>query len=238
MTLRISTATANRMMGEVSAVSGTTIALVAASNKVTDSGDTLLEEGFCPGDVLLISGSTTEANNIYVTVTSVASDGSEMTISAVDTNDSANANLTVTGMPKGFKQLFKYGILDIYSSTQPATADAVETGTLLVSLTVDAGAFTAGTSTNGLEFNTISDGKLSKSTATWQGTAVATGTAGWGRFYGNQYITGADTDDVAVRFDGQCGSAYEFALSNLSIETGSPVTCDQMDLTHRTVPAT
>lgn len=48
-----------------------------------------------------------------------------------------------------FADAFADGVLDIYSGTQPTTADSAATGTLLVSLTNNAGTYTAETRASG-----------------------------------------------------------------------------------------
>lgn len=114
------------------------------------------------------------------------------------------------------------GVLDVYSGTQPATADAVETGTKLLSITLASGAFTGGVATNGLEMEaSATSGVLEKSASeVWSGDGIAAGTAGWFRWYDNDYTTGAST--TAVRADGSVGtsSAFEMQMSNLSITIG------------------
>lgn len=47
--------------------------------------------------------------------------------------------------PTGFATTFANGVIDIYSGTQPATADAAVTGTLLGTVTQSSGAYTAET---------------------------------------------------------------------------------------------
>lgn len=114
------------------------------------------------------------------------------------------------------------GVIAIYSGTQPTSADDVETGTLLGLVTVDAGAFTGGVATNGLEMGTSTDGVLSKASAEdWKMIGLAAaglGTvAGWFRWYANAFATGAST--TAVRLDGAVGStsSFELQMSNTTI---------------------
>jgi hypothetical protein len=59
---------------------------------------------------------------------------------------------------------------------------------------------------------------------------LATGVAGWYRFYANDYITGASTS--AIRFDGQCASSgSQFNMSSTNIASGAPVTIDSCQYT-------
>lgn len=121
------------------------------------------------------------------------------------------------------KSVMQDGVIRIYSGTQPANADTTEgSATLLMKITVDAGAFTPGSATNGLEMGTSTDGVLSKSSSeTWKGVGLAaagTGTtAGWYRWYDNDETTGDST--TAIRVDGAIGttSSYEMQLTNAVI---------------------
>jgi hypothetical protein len=102
------------------------------------------------------------------------------------------------------------GRLDIYTGAQPATADAAATGTKLATLTLNADAFAAAAS-GGIAIN----GPLSA-------TAVASGTAGWFRFY-NSTETVPTSAAVATdrRLDGTIGT--DMAIDNASIVSGGTV---------------
>ena len=52
-----------------------------------------------------------------------------------------------------FKDVFANAVIVIRAGTQPATADAVETGDVLGMITVGGGAFTGGSATNGLNWD-------------------------------------------------------------------------------------
>ena len=85
----------------------------------------------------------------------------------------------------GFSGAMASGVIDIYSGTQPASADAAATGMLLGTVTLNAGAFTPGSTTNGLTFAAASAGTVSKS-GVWSFVGIAAGTAGWFRFRGQK----------------------------------------------------
>lgn len=126
----------------------------------------------------------------------------------------------------GFAGAFANGIIEIYSGTQPATADAAATGTLLGVVTTNGGAFTPGTATNGLAFATPAAGGVSKSTGLWQFTGIAAGTAGWFRLKGNA-LDDNTTSTVLPRMDGSiANSGGDMQLSNTTIAIGSPNTVD------------
>jgi len=126
----------------------------------------------------------------------------------------------------GFAATFANGIIEIRTGTQPATADAAATGTLLGTITKASGAFTPGSATNGLTFATAADGAVTKSTDQWSFNGVAAGTAGWFRFKGNA----ADNDLLSTtlpRLDGSIAtSGADMGLSNISIAISSPTTVD------------
>ncbi len=125
----------------------------------------------------------------------------------------------------GFAATFANGIIEIRTGTQPSTADAAATGTLLGTVTLASGAFTPGIATNGLTFATAADGAVSK-TGTWSFNGIAAGTAGWFRLKGNA----ADNDLLSTtlpRLDGSIAvSGADMNLSNISIAIGAPTTVD------------
>jgi hypothetical protein len=125
----------------------------------------------------------------------------------------------------GFAATFADGIIEIRTGTQPATADAAATGTLLGTVTIASGAFTPGSPTNGLTFAAASAGTVSK-TGTWSFVGIAAGTAGWFRFKGNAL----DNDAISTtlpRLDGSIAtSGADLNLSNIAIAIGAPTTVD------------
>lgn len=132
----------------------------------------------------------------------------------------------------GIKEAMADGVIRIYSGAQPASADNAVTGTLLLEVTVNGGAFAHGTATNGLEFDAPASGILAKAAAeAWRGTGLADGVAGWFRFCANPVDTGGSSTTLA-RIDGSVGrSAADLNLSNVNIETGVPNTIDVFSIT-------
>ncbi len=125
----------------------------------------------------------------------------------------------------GFAATFANGIIEIRTGSQPTTADAAATGTLLGTVTLASGAFTPGSPTNGLTFATAADGAVSKS-GVWSMNGIAAGTAGWFRLKGNAL----DNDLLSTtlpRLDGSIAvSGADMNLSNIAISSGAPTTCD------------
>lgn len=217
MAFKLSTGLRNALLGLQDTYSATSLACVATGNKITDSGSLLLSSGFRPDDIIEISGFTTSGNNGLARVVSVASDGSEMVISGLTlTNEVEGDTVTITAQSKGFKDIFKNHIIRVYTGTPPATADAAETGTLLLKLTLESGAFTPGTATNGLNFDAIVSGVMSKDDEVHSGAGLANGTAGYYRIYDNGEITGESTTSKRAQGNVSTSSA-NFLMSSTSI---------------------
>jgi len=127
------------------------------------------------------------------------------------------------------KDIMANGVIGIYSGTQPLSANDTESGSLLMLLTLEGGAFVGGEATNGLNMDAVVDGVLFKAAAeVWKGVglpAAGTGTtATWYRWYDNAFTKGAST--TAVRLDGSIGttSSYEMRMSNTTIVENGPST--------------
>ncbi len=116
-----------------------------------------------------------------------------------------------------FKDVFANAVIVIRAGTQPATADAAETGDVLGMITVGGGAFTGGSATNGLNWDAAVAGVCAKPSAEeWAIIPSASGTAGYGRLYANAMTTGEST--TAVRMDLACGvGAGELRFSSTSL---------------------
>lgn len=136
----------------------------------------------------------------------------------------------------GFTEAFNDGTIYIYSGPQPTNADAAVQGTLLLQITVNNGAWSAGSPTNGLGFDAPSAGVISKAAAeVWRGLGVATGTAGWFRLCGNAADAGGSSTTLP-RLDGSVAvSGGDMNLSSISIVTSAPTTIDVFQFT---LPAT
>jgi len=136
---------------------------------------------------------------------------------------------------KSMADALEYGVIRIYTGSQPATADLAETGTLLVEITLASAASTDPmTSGNGLTFAAAAAGSSPKTVAeVWSGVAEASGTAGWFRFYDLDYDTGDSS--AAIRFDGSIAtSGSDMDMVNTTITSGGTTTLDSGSIT---VPA-
>jgi hypothetical protein len=221
------------------AVQGTGLAFVdggAGSDTITDSGNGFITAGFAPGDVLFVKGATTAGNNTNCTgavLTAVAA-GTLTFATATVAAAEAGVAATIVACARGgsLKDIFKDGVLRIYSGTQRVEADDAVSGTLLLQITVSAGAFVAGAFDNGLEFGTAADGAISKaSTETWQAVGLSAGTAGWFRFVANPTDDGSESTSLP-RIDGTVGtSGADLNMSNTTITVGATYTIDAFTLT-------
>lgn len=92
------------------------------------------------------------------------------------------------------------GVINLYSGAQPASPDSSIGGaTLIGQVTINAGSWADGTTTNGLTFNTPSSAQILIATgAVWKFTCINAGTIGWGRFVGNSSTAGLTIDSGLV----------------------------------------
>ena len=137
-----------------------------------------------------------------------------------------------TGSLKG---ILADGQIRIYTGTQPANADAGETGTLLCTITLASGEMTSGVETNGINLGTAADGSVGKADGeVWSGVNSDGGTAGWFRWYPNDFgdHTGAATGGDKIRIDGNCAtSGGQMNLSSTSLTNGVTTTIDNVVIT-------
>lgn len=200
----------------------------------TDGRDTINDSGSGLGDFnvrekLTIAGSTD--NDGTYEILSVAAGTIEIAADSLTTEAAGDQVILAAASGGSFADIFRNGVMDIYSGAQPSNADAGETGTKLVSITLGSGSFTGGTATNGINFGESNNGVLAKEAGeVWSGVGLTDGTAGWFRFYANDYTTGAST--TAVRFDGNVAtSGADLNMSNTAVDDGGTVTIDSVSLT-------
>lgn len=217
----------------------TTIAAVdggTGNDSFTDSGNGFVSAGFSVGDAILVTGfsGTGVANNGKIfTILSVSPGIIEVATGSLAA-ETAGATVTIVlVVGNSLRDIFKDGVLEIYSGTQPVSADAAKTGTLLVRITLGSGSFAAGSPDNGLEFGLASAGVIAKETPVWSGTGLVAGTAGWYRLYANATDAGAlDSSYEYPRIDGSIGtSGAQLNASSTSISVGATITIDSFQIT-------
>lgn len=242
MSIRLSTGLRQALLGNVPVRKAsvvinaqTTIAAVdggTSPDSFTDSGSGFVTAGFSVGDSFMVYGFTGGMAAIYGPFTALTvADGAITVATGSLANDEAGEAVTMVLLKGGsWRDIFKDGVLDIYSGTIPATADAAETGTKLASITISSGAFVAGAPANGLEFGAPASGVISKDAATWSGVGLATGEAGYYVFYDNAKVTGLST--TSVRFMGTCGeSGTDMVMSDATVTAAATKTIDTFSIT-------
>ena len=244
MTLRLSTGLRNALAGKTALphafLVGTNGAFVdggAGNDSITDSGNSLVTAGFEIGDWIQTFGPTTDPGNVFsALLLAVAAGSMEFATGTVGTAEAFAAGTVVAAAKGGsLKELFKHGVIHIYSGTQPASADAIESGTLRLRITEDGNTHVPASGLYGLEFEEDpASGVLSKASAqSWEGDGLNDGTIGWFRFYDQSVGTGAST--TAIRFDGSVAiSGAQLNVASLTVQTGVTFVINNFTLT---VPA-
>ena len=244
MALKLSTGLRDKMNGLKATVGGYLIGangdFVNANgggDTITDSGESFITQGFAPGDVLFCQGATTGANDAAVTgaVVQGVAIGTLTLLTGIVNTTEVFAAATVLAYARGgsLKDILKDGVIRIYSGAQPADPDTAVSGTLLLEISVDAGAFVAGAFDNGLEFEDDPlAGEIEKASGeTWQDTGIAAGVAGYFRFVGNPTDAGGASTTLP-RIDGSVGtSGADLNMSNTTIAIGATYTLDSFKLT-------
>lgn len=248
MALKLSTGLRNNMLGLVGSVKAqiaedtytSNLAFVdgaGSEDTITDDGSNFITAGFAPGDKIYVYGSTTAANDTAfasgVALTAVVAGTLTFATGTVDTAEAFAATTRIVCCKGGaLKDVFKDGVLRIYSGSQPSSPDAAVSGTLLLEISEDAGAFVAGAFDNGLEFGDAASGAIAKATGeTWQDTGIAAGTAGYFRFVANATDAGAASTSLP-RIDGSIGtSGADLNMSSTSITVGATYTIDSFTMT-------
>lgn len=245
MAFRFSTCLRNKILSGPAALrtsvskTATTIAAVdggAGPDSFTDSESGFLTAGFSVGDAILVtgfSGAGTANNGKIFTITSVTADTIEVATGSL-TAETAGATVTLTSVSANtLKDIFKDGWIGIYSTTQPTSADAAFTGSLLARITLASGTFTPGSPANGLEFGIASLGIIAKDSGVWSGVGLVEAAAGWYRFYANASDAGgADTSYIYPRMDGSIGtSGAQMISSNTLVQVGATITIDSYQIT-------
>ena len=130
---------------------------------------------------------------------------------------------------QSFEALLNNGWFDIYSGSQPASADYVETGTKLARISSTQGQLV----TDGLKFGTAATGVLPIGGVAWQGAVQIAGVAGWGRYYASSGTGGlTGSSGTAIRFDVGIGvSGADLNLSYTNLVQGSVITLQTFYIT-------
>jgi len=238
MTLRLSTGMRQALLderaGAANLLTATTISFgdgtgAGGNDQILDSGSGLGD--FTVGDKITVAGST--SNNVTAEMLAVAAGAIEVAAGLLTTEAAGDQVILASARGGSWADIFRQGIIRIFTGTQPSDADAVESGTLLVEISQGSATFVSGVEENGLNFGNAASGVLSKETGeTWSGEAVASGTAGWFRFYPNDVDGNDGASTTAVRFDGAIAtSRAQINMTNTSITSGGTTTIDSVNIT-------
>ena len=130
-----------------------------------------------------------------------------------------------------FPSIFRYGVIEIRTGPQPATADAAATGTLIAKITRNGNAWTAGSPTNGLEFAAGGRYVSKQPEHTWRLKGITTGTAGWFRLLGNAFDDNS-ASTTAPRIDGTIDVAGADSPSQMFMTTTSVTASTNLVIPH------
>lgn len=194
-----------------------------------DSGKVLVGTTADP-DALLTSPAYSDVEATEKVLLFIATEATtRITLQSDDATDGETSffdDVAVEEIVDGYQEIFRNCKINVYTGAQPASADDAATGTLLYTLTVD------GDGVTGLTWGEAVAGVVSKAAGeAWQGTAVATGTAGWFRVYEDGDDPSQSTTDKA-RWDGAIAvSGAEANMTNTSVETGAIQSCSSFTYT-------
>lgn len=246
MTVRLSSGLRKALLGDIVLIqSEATYTLVdggAGDDTITSSANNFITKGFHVGQTVTLANCTTGANDGSYVITGVAAGTLSFATGSWTTGEVFAAATTATANDSGsFADIFSGGCMRIYSGSQPVTADAAETGTLLIEISLGSATFVpatgAGSSTYGLQLQMMADNSgytqttlSKKASETWSGVAIATGTAGYARLYDKRRTTGASY--TARRIDlGVATSGSQVTMPSVSIVAAATTTLDACEIT-------
>lgn len=241
MAIKLSTGCVNDLMGKQAVVKAFFSGDTGDYNDNGTSPDTItrdsgsfITDGFSPNDLLYTKNSTTAGNDISgVSAVSVSALTITLPTGTLAATEAFAGDTCLISCKGGsMRDIFKDGVLRIFSGTAPATADAAITGTTLCQLTLSSGAFTPGEFANGLEFSAATAGVIGiLDGETWSGTNLATGTATHFRFVGNAADTNGSSTTLP-RIQGTVGtSGTDMTTANTTLTVSETTTCSSFNLT-------
>lgn len=247
MAFRLSTALRNTLLEKrawITAMDQYVNSITLGDGDGTGGADTVSDSGsglgiFTPGDSLTINGTSGGSNDISAGILTVSAAALEIEAGSLAAGEVCTSITLALAACRGgsFNDIFRNGIMRIFDGSQPTTADDVETGTLLVEISIGSGTFVSGSPEYGLNFGETAVGAILGKVVgdVWSGQAGATGTAGWFRFYPNDRDNhiGADSGgETKIRFDGAVAtSGSQLNMSNTAISSGGTTTIDSVAVT-------
>lgn len=192
------------------------------------------------GDMFEVKGSAANTGKTGI-ITAVGASGAYIDVDIAIVNEAVGttAAIAVYSFGKSMAEVFRRCVIGLFTGVQPTTADDAETGTILGYFTADGNAFVSGEAGNGIilsdavasTLNGIPGGliRLHADNPIVTCNPIASGTAGWVRFYDNDFVTGLST--VAKRMDMACGiGTGEFRMSSSTVTIDVPITVNSISL--------
>jgi len=233
MTIRRSTPLRNAQAGQRAQIKNVILGKAAITlvdggtefDSIVDSTDGL--GGFSKGDLITLSGCTTAANDGEYEIMSVAIGTLEIPTASITTAEATVATtILVSSRGGSLSDIMRNCYINIYSGSQLSSADTAATGTLLGTMSIEAGTFTSGTETNGLNFDVAASGVLAKDVLdTWQMDCVAGGVAGYFRVMSNDTLPADGA--TGIHFDGSVAtSGADLNMPTTTLVAGTTYTLD------------
>jgi|GEM_PF-518628 len=198
-------------------------------DQILDSANRLAV--FHVGDMITVDGST--SNDVTAEILAVTAAAIEVPAGTLVTEAAGDQTALASARGMSLLDIFKHGVIRIYSGAVPAAPEDAETGTLLLEITEGSGAWVGDVDTNGLLFDEVTDGVVDKDISqVWSGVGIATGTATYGRLYDNADgdTLGADATEVLPRIQFSVGVSGDLVMSP-SVTIGVTKTIDEFSLT-------
>lgn len=206
----------------------------------TKNGGAYTAEIRSAGSITLTGGASGSVNTVTVNSVNVIPQGAvafntSLSQTATDLATAINAGLS---SPE-YSAVAVGAVVTIYAmpgtGTGPNGFVVTATLTTITATYINMGTVTAGVApVNGLTLGSAAAGVIAKTAAeVWQGTAAASGTAGWFRFKGSVTDAGAaDAVEAFIRLDGNIAtSGANLNMSNTSIVAAAVQTLSTFQLT-------
>lgn len=186
-----------------------TLGTSAGDNSIYDSG------ALTTAAWTTVGLGTDDASDVITFKTGTTTESVFINLHCTDVGAQYYDNVSMISMARSIQDVFNLGQIEIYTGTQPSSADAAPTGTRLVIIK---------SGSNGVTFDDSASGVLTKAAAeTWSGVCEATGTAGWGRVLLADDSDASSTTDPRIDFAiATSGSQMNFSstsFTNLSTQT-------------------
>lgn len=171
-----------------------------------------------------ISDGSWTARNIWLIATETTVRVTLETVGTVAADETLWDEITFITMSHSIQDIFNGGFLELYTGSRPSSADDAPPGTLLVRIYSD------GVSA-GLSFDDAASGIISKkSTETWSGTGITSGSIGWARL--KTVGDGGSTSTTDERLDLNVSTTgASINLSSISVQSGVPLSISNFTIT-------